>query len=326
MTARDNALRIIRFDHPEYVATELPTYGLAYLGCNHEGYEGGGHHLPVGARWTDIWQVEWQKEQEGVMGYPCGYPLATVESLRDYQWPNPDDERICGPIYAQARDFPHDDRFVCGSHRNLLWEKAYKLIGMEELMMAFLAEPEFTREVLHRIMDFQLGIARHYLAAGVDMVFASEDLGTQTGPLLSPQIMEEFLLPEYRRFFELYNAHGVLIAIHSCGNIEAMIPMFLELGVAVLNPLQADANNLAAVRAATQGRLALYGGVSSKTLMAGPIERIRTEVRETIQLLGQQGGYFCAVDQGMPFPEAHIRAFTEAVAEFGRYPLPAIEA
>ena len=54
MNAKENALRIIRFDNPERIVTGCPTTGIAYRGCNHEGYAGGGHHLPVGSRWTDI--------------------------------------------------------------------------------------------------------------------------------------------------------------------------------------------------------------------------------------------------------------------------------
>lgn len=323
MTERENCLRIIRFDCPERVVSSIPSYTLAYHGCNHEGYEGGGHHLPVGTTWTDIWQVVWQKEQKGIMAFPRGNPLRKVEYLRGYPWPDPNDERICGPIYAKARDYPGGDCFLGGSHRNLLWEKANKVVGMEELMMAFLTEPEFTREVLHRIMDFQLAIARHYLAVGVEFVFISEDLGTQTGPLLGPQIMHEFLVPEYGRLFELYKPHKILIHLHSCGNIEGMIPMFLELGVNVLNPVQADANNLTWVRAATQGRIALHGGVSCKTLLAGPVERIREEVRERCWQLGRAGGYFCDADQGLPFPQQHLAAFQQAVSEYGRYPMTA---
>jgi hypothetical protein len=67
--------------------------------------------------------------------------------------------------------------------------------------------------------------------------------------------------------------------------------------------------------------MALQGGVSSATIMDGPIERIVDEVRRRIWQLGCDGGYFCAPDQGMPFPEEHIDALRGAVEDFGRYPL-----
>ncbi|MBM3236699.1 hypothetical protein FJZ31_10440 [Candidatus Poribacteria bacterium] len=59
MNAKENALCIIHFDTPERIVTGCPTRGIAYRGCNHEGYIGGGHHLPLGSRWTDIWGTTW---------------------------------------------------------------------------------------------------------------------------------------------------------------------------------------------------------------------------------------------------------------------------
>ena len=322
MNAKENALRIIHFDRPERVMTAPPTHGIAYRGANHEGYEGGGHHLPVGSRWTDIWGTGWHKEHAGVMGFPRQHPLADLpRALRSYPWPDPDDERICGWIDEQAAGWDSSSTLLNGSHRDTLWEKSYMLVGMQDLMCSFFTEPQAVRELLHRIMDFQLGIARHYLAAGVEMVSMGDDLGTQKGLLLSPEIVHEFLVPEYRRLFDLYKAHGVLVNFHSCGHIVPILETWIDLGVDILNPIQATANDLDQVRCLTQGRMALQGGVRSATVMSGPVEAIRTEVAQRLWQLGREGGYFCGPDQGMPWPEAHIRALYEAAEELGRYPL-----
>jgi len=321
MTDKENALRIIRFDRPERVVGGPPACGLAYRGCNHEGYEGGGHDCPVGTTWTDIWGTVWRKELDGVMGFPRHHPIADPKSLRSYQWPDPDDERIIGKVHKAAEAFQGGDAFLSGSHRETLWEKSYMLASMETMMVAFRTEPNFARDILHRVMDWQLGIAKHYLKVGVEMAGLGDDLGTQRGPLLSPDIVAEFLVPEYRRLFDLYKSKGVIIGFHSCGCIEWMLETFMRVGVDILNPVQATANDLERVRAATQGRMALQGGVSTAAIMAGPPEVIEAEVRRRLWQLGRDGGYFCSPDQGMPFPPAHIEAFRRAVEVHGRYPL-----
>lgn len=168
----------------------------------------------------------------------------------------------------------------------------------------------------HEGMDFDLPIARHYVKVGVEMVHMGDDLGTQSGPLLGPRILEEFLVPEYRRLFDFYKRCGVLVTFHSCGNIESVVETFMDLGVDVLNPVQATANDLDRVRKMTQGRMALQGAVSSALIMEGPPERIAAEVRKRIRQLGRGGGYFCGPDQGMPFPRAHIDALHDAVATY----------
>jgi uroporphyrinogen decarboxylase len=177
------------------------------------------------------------------------------------------------------------------------------------------------RELLHRIMDFQLGIAKHYLRLGVEMVSMSDDLGTQCGLLLSPELINGFLVPEYQRLFAFYKSKGVLVNFHSCGHIEPALDVFMNLGVDILNPVQATANDLDSVRRKTAGRMALHGGISSGLIASGPLSAIRDEVRRRIWQLGRNGGYFCGPDQGMPWPETHIQAVCDAVTEFGRYPL-----
>jgi uroporphyrinogen decarboxylase len=322
MNAKENALRIIRFDLPERVVSECPTHKIAYRGANHEGYVEGGHHLPVGSRWVDIWGTGWHREHAGVMGFPREHPLADLpHALSVYEWPDPDDERICGWIYRQAEGWDREESLLQGSHRDTLWEKSYMLVGMQDLMCLFFTEPDAVRELLHRIMDFQLGIARHYVAVGTEMVGMGDDLGTQKGLLLSPAIIHEFLVPEYRRLFDFYQERGVLVNFHSCGHVTPILETFMDLGVDILNPVQATANDLDEMRRCTQGRMALQGGVRSATIVAGPVEAIRDEVAQRLWQLGREGGYFCGPDQGMPWPEEHIQALYDVVDELGRYPL-----
>ena len=326
MNPKENALRIIRFAQPEWVMKEPPCHTLTYHGCNHEGYLGGGHHLPVGSTWVDIWGTGWQREHEGVMGFPRVYPLADLpHSIRTYTWPDPDDDRLCAKIYATAKGWDRENQFLQGQHRDTLWEKAYMLVGMENLMVFLKTEPGAVHELFSRIMDFQLGIARHYLNLGIEMAACGDDLGTQNRLLLSPRIIQDFLVPQYRRLFDLYRQRSVLIQFHSCGHISPLIDTFLDLGIAILNPVQATANDLAEIRRQTEGKMALFGGVSSALLVSGPLPAIRREVAFRLWQLGQTGGYFCSPDQGMPWPASHEAELDRALAEFGRYPLSSLE-
>ncbi|MCL2057626.1 MAG: hypothetical protein FWH01_01010 [Oscillospiraceae bacterium] len=322
MNDKQNALETIHFGKPDRIMSRVPARVVAYHGANHQGYGDAGiidgHERPVGARWTDIWGVGWHKEHWGAMGFPKINPLAEIGALRSYQWPDPDDERICAPIYESAAAFDErDEMFFVGSHRDALWEKSYMLVGMENIMVYFYTDPQYAKEILRRIMDFQLGIAKHYIKAGVDMVSLSDDMGTQRALLLGQAIFDEFLEPEYKRLFELYKSSGILIDFHSCGHIEPLLPSFIALGVDILNPVQATANDLAAVVAVTNRKMALKGGISTGLLMDGTRSQIREAVKNAISLLGKDGGYFCCPDQGMPFPPANYAAFEEAVEEFG---------
>jgi uroporphyrinogen decarboxylase len=281
--------------------------------------------MPVGSHWTDIWGTVWYREHDGVMGFPREFPLADLpNALKSYSWPDPDDERISGQIRERRSAYdPADGRLLAGLNRDTLWEKSYMLVGMDALICYFYTEPNAVRELLRHIMDFQLSAARRYIDEGVELVYMSDDLGTQSGLLFSRDILEEFFVPEYRRLFSLYKQHGVLVNFHSCGHVEPVVDVLMDLGVDVLNPVQASANDLDALRAATQGRMALQGGVSSGLLVTGPIGSIREEAVRRMWQLGRAGGYFCRPDQGMPWPEEHAAALVETVESYGVYPLTA---
>jgi len=321
MNPKENARRIIRFDCPERITTGLPSHSISYFGVNHDPFEGiGGHDSPVGTVWQDIWGVTWRKELDGHMGFAVGHPLSHLKPDK-YPWPDPDDPRLVQSIYDKAKDADRENCFVVGSHRETLWERAYNLVGMDRLMWAFYQAPDEAREILRRIMDFQLGIARHYMAGGIEVAGTGDDLGAQTRLLLSRQLIQEFLLPEYRRLHSFYQQRDVIITRHCCGHVEPILDLFMDLGVDVLNPIQATANNQEKVRKVTRGRMALAGGVSTRIIMEGPPARIRAEARKCMWVMGRAGGYFCGPDQGLPFPEEHIRALHEAIEEYGLYPL-----
>jgi hypothetical protein len=73
----------------------------------HEDYAGqGGDSSPVGATWTDIWGTTWPKMQAEVMGLPVAHLLADLHVLKQYKWPDPNDERICSKIFRLAQAFP----------------------------------------------------------------------------------------------------------------------------------------------------------------------------------------------------------------------------
>ncbi len=322
MTPKENLLRVLRFDHPEYVPTGIPAYCLSYVGAGHEGLDGsGGDGSPAGSRWHDIWGVGWHKELPDVMGMPEVCPLADLRRVDTYPYPDPLDPRICGRIHADPMEFDREQLFLGGAHRDTLFEQAYMLVGMENLMVAFYDQPVAVKALLHRIIDFHLGLARQYVAKGVEWAFVGDDLGHQSGLLFCRAILEEFFVPEYRRLFSFYKEHGVRLSFHSCGRVQEILDLFIDLGIDVLNPVQATANDLPLVRARTLGKMTLQGAIPSHVVQEGPVERIRAEVREKIALLGRDGGYLCAPDQGLPFPAEHLEAFSQAVQEFGRYPL-----
>ena len=139
--------------------------------------------------------------------------------------------------------------------------------------------------------------------------------------MFSPELFRKLFKPQYERLFSFYRARGILINFHSDGNIVPLTDDFMDLGIDILNPVQATAVNLPEIRSLTQGRMALQGGVSTATMERGSPEDIRQEVAGRIHTLAKDGGYICGPDHSLPFSEENMSAFRDAVDQYGVYPV-----
>lgn len=321
---KSNALKIIRYNQPERIQVNVPMGIVAYLGCNHEGYTGGLHNgFHSDETWQDIWGTTWRLFVDTISEMPVAHPLADgKDALNKYHWPDPHDERLVSKIAIDVQNIQdRDSIFLTGFHRDLLWEKACMLAGMDNIMIWFKTEPQLVRDIFRRIMDFQIEISQYYLDVGVEMVKFGDDLGGQTNSLFSHAIFEEFIYPEYKRIFDLYSKKNVMIYFHSCGKVERFLDDFIHLGVNILNPVQATANNLDLVRERTNNKIALEGGVNSSIVMHGNEGEVEKEVLMRMGQLGGSGGYFCKPDQTMPYPKRNLLALEKTVEQYGKYPL-----
>jgi uroporphyrinogen decarboxylase len=191
---------------------------------------------------------------------------------------------------------------------------------MEGFLTGLITHPQEAHVFCHLLADYARRVFSRYLELEVDAVSFSEDLGTQRALMVSPETFREFLLPEYRYCFAEVLAAGKIVNFHSCGCVDAVAADLASIGVTVLNPVQARANDLAALKTATQGRMALQGGIDTAVLALGTPAQVRDEVARVMAVLKPGGGYVCGPDQSIPgIPEENLAALWSAATELGRY-------
>jgi uroporphyrinogen decarboxylase len=190
----------------------------------------------------------------------------------DFHWPEP---RVCmdaGETRAAFATVPADKAAL-----GLLWschfQDAWAAFGMEDALVCMLEAPAMFRVVTERIVAFYLQAnALVYEAAGdrLDAVLIGNDVGCQTGLMLSPEMIREFMLPGTRALIEQAHAHGVKVVHHSCGSVREVIADFVAAGADAIHPIQALAAGMAAEELATEfsGRASFCGGLDVQRLMA----------------------------------------------------------
>jgi uroporphyrinogen decarboxylase len=314
MTAKENLLRAIRYEDPEYVprGNEPVWAGVQYAG-----------NFRV-ACWTDAWGTRWETTRDDMVPFAKGYPLPDLRRVDEFRVPDPhaifDADTTLAEQIACIPD--REGKLVFGQQTYFLFERAWALTGMETFMAAFHEHPEELRELLRRITDYNIAVFERYIELGVDGVGFSEDLGTQRALMISPNHFRRFLKPEYARAFAPVKAAGKLVSFHSCGCVQEIVEDLIDVGVDILNPVQARANDLALVKGRAQGRMALQGAIDTQhVLMRGTPEEVEAEVKRVLAILAPGGGYIIGPDQGMPFPPDNIAALWRAAERWGRYPL-----
>jgi uroporphyrinogen decarboxylase len=317
MDPKENLLRAMHYADPAYVPH--PDDGIR-VAVNLDGNF-------RKANWTDGWGIGWRITLAEFVPFPKANPLPSLDRLADYVFPDPGALTVGEEMRATLARPDRERLFITGQLFYLLFERAWALMGMESFLMSFYTHPAEMHVLLTRITDYAIQVFDRYLELGVDGIGFSEDLGSQKALMVSPPIWREFLLPQYRRCFAHVLEAGKVVNFHSCGCVQNIVSDLAGIGVTVLNPIQARANDLERIKAdATAGGMALQGGIDSHLLVTGTPAQVRAETLRVMGILAPSGGYLAAPDQGMPWPVENYAAMLETIKTYGRYPLDLPEA
>jgi uroporphyrinogen decarboxylase len=235
----------------------------------------------------------------------ASHPLAsaeTVADVQDWEWPSPDDWDVSG-VRDQCDHLNGAVRYHLRYEVGGIFEWSWALRGFERFLLDLIEKPDIACAIMDRFTDIYIeNTVRVIGAAGgmLDMVYTYDDVGIQTGLLLSPRIWRKHILPRHQRLNAAIRAasYPVKIMYHSCGAVYPLIGAFAdEMGIDVLNPLQprAAGMDMARIKSEFGGRLAFHGGIDiQQTMPHGTPKEVQAEVRERCQVLGRSGGYICA--------------------------------
>jgi uroporphyrinogen-III decarboxylase len=175
------------------------------------------------------------------------------------------------------------------------------LLGGERVHYAFYDQPRMVHDMMETATEFALAVLPKALReAPVTVVQFWEDMCYKNGPLLSPAMFREFMLPRYRRITEMIRGAGVdVIFVDSDGDVAELIPLWLEAGINGVFPMeQAAGNDLHAYRRQYGRNLLMTGGIDKRALAQGQAA-IDRELETKIPL-AMQGGYIPHIDHLIP--------------------------
>jgi uroporphyrinogen decarboxylase len=219
------------------------------------------------------------------------------------------------------------DRALVVAATGKLFEWGTFLRRMDNFLMDLVQAPAEVERFLDALLERQLPVLEKLCQAVgdlVDVIRFGDDLGMDSGPLLSPRMYRRIFKPRHKLLCDTVRKYtGVAICLHSCGSIYALLPDLIEAGFEAFNPVQTSSRDMDPGRLKREfgGQVTFWGGGADTRFVlnrASPAE-VKEHVRRNLDVLAPGGGYvFNAVHNILPdVPPENIVAMFDAVLEYG---------
>jgi uroporphyrinogen decarboxylase len=224
-------------------------------------------------------------------------PLAgkdQIEDIRNHPWPADD---LVGFEHYPSEIAAHRNRAILGVFTWGAYFIATHVRGLENLMMDFAMRQEYADLLINTIAEKSLVYLTNMLenyGEGIDIVYMADDYCSQQGPLFSPAAFRQFVMPYLTRMVELVHRYAKKFLLHVCGAVRPLLPMIIEAGVDMLEPIQIRAVGMEPEGLKRDfGRdICFYGGMDLQQILChGSPQDVAAEARHLIDVLGKNGGY-----------------------------------
>ena len=245
-------------------------------------------------------QRQWKGEKQG-----APHQIDTVVKTRS-DWEGlknrfmPSSDRFEDNVVQKTRQL-HEEGYWINYWYLEPFELVWRFFGFKETLMLMAEDPEFLSELFEACADqvidnFDEAVAR---GAEFDGNFAGGDLAGKNGPLFSPRMYRELLMPHHRRIFQHFNNRGVPTFYHGDGDERELLDSLIEAGVVAMHPLEQKAGmDLFDLKRGYGDKLVLFGGIDVRNL-GGSREEIEKEIRTKVPVAMENGGYIYCVDHSV---------------------------
>ncbi len=265
-------------------------------------------------------------------GYGYGMPLTaplrhatTVAEVEAYPWPDPewmDPSQVRADALQYGREYA-----ILGGDWSPFWHDAIDLVDFDGLIFLMHDHPEAAEAVFRHCADYYLEVSRRIFEASgdaIDIFFIGNDLGAQTGPMVSPKMFRRFILPQLARFVDLGHEFGKLVILHCDGAIRHFLPDLITIGLDGVQSVQpyCTGMSLPELKRDFGSRLTFMGCIDSQALIEGTREAARQLTIDTLNVMMPGGGFIASPSHDYLLPETPVEnviVMYETIKECGWY-------
>ncbi|MBI5725778.1 MAG: hypothetical protein HZA50_17595 [Planctomycetes bacterium] len=195
-------------------------------------------------------------------------------------------------------------------------------VGTERLLMALVEQPEWCMDMFKTYLELDIAMFEMAWKAGYtfDCISWPDDLGYKQNQFMSVKMYRELVKPFHKRAADWAHSKGAKVHLHSCGDVNPLVPEFIDLGIDALNPLEVKAGmDPVAIKKKFGDSLVLHGGINA--VLWDNTEAIEAEMRRTIPAVKENGGYIFASDHSIPTSVSfeNFKRIITLAKELGKY-------
>ena len=277
-----------------------------------------------GVPYTDPMGCVWETYDDGITGIVTGHPLADLSAF-ETTWHFPDPDKCDGlfPVdFAERKKewtehVRNNGEFTGGLRHGHTFMQLCDLMGYENFMYAMADEDERLLKLIDGLTEFNLAIVKHHTDCGCTLFGYPEDLGCQTGPMISPSLFRKYIKPAYKRLMEPARKAGTAVQMHSDGDIRLLADDLIDSGVQCIN-LQDLVNGIDWIADRYKGKVCVELDIDRQFITPrGTPEQIDALIKEEIEKLACPDGGLALVYGLYPgVPVENIRALMDALEKY----------
>lgn len=348
MDTRENILRAIRFETPEFIPVNfylnhacwhhyelndlydvMESHQLLFPNFERSSEPPEVNFL-ANARadhdYTDPWGCVWSTMDDGITGAVHGHPLASWDDFDSYVPPNPmetdgtyliDWDEIAERVKRQKAN---GELVVGGLPHGHTFLRIQDICGYEKVIFDMCDENPNLVKLIKMVEDFNYGYIQKWLDLEPDMVSFPEDLGMQVGPMLSPEHLRKYTKPSYKRLMQPARDAGAIVHMHSDGDIRALVDDLIDGGVEVIN-LQDLVNGIDWIAEKFSGNTCVDLDIDRQNITRfGTPDDIDKLIREEVEKIGcKEGGLLMKAGIYPGIPLENINALADALERYAGY-------
>lgn len=347
MTKRENILKTIRFDRPDYIPMNFYINGACWHHYDQEALQDLMEEHPFlfpgfrrqdvvepshaltqrkDAPYTDPWGCVWETLEDGVTGSVHQHPLKDWGAFENFKTPDPDETDGTHPIdwdviRARVTRQKQDGALVRGGlPHGHTFLRLQDIRGYENLIFDMMDEEPRLSKLIAMVERFNYQFVLKWMELEPDIMGYPEDLGMQVGPMLSPDGFRKYVKPVYQRLMKPARDQGCIVHMHSDGDIRLLADDLIEGGVEVIN-LQDLVNGIDWIADKFAGRICIDLDIDRQNITPhGTPEQVDRLIREEVEALGSSaGGLMMVYDLYPGVPIENVEALMNAMEKYATH-------